>query len=433
MFLTRDEEPDAKRIEELIKRPEMDRSGVESAVRSILWGVKERGDSALCDYEKRFDHASLSSLRVSEEEIAEAAGKVPPALKEAIAHAARNITSFHKAEMPSGEKVEVEKGVKLSRIIVPIEKVGLYVPGGSAPLFSTVLMLSIPARVAGCSQIVLCTPPGADGKVNPAILWAAKEGGVTAIYKAGGAQAIAAMAYGTETIPRVDKIFGPGNRYVTEAKLQIASHTAIDMPAGPSEVMVIADPSTNPVFVASDLMSQAEHGADSQAMLVVVGSGKEASSFLDKVEDAIAEELSSSPRKAQLEGSLSHSHAFVMHTKEGAALVANAYAPEHLIISARNYRDILPLIRNAGSVFLGPWSCESAGDYASGTNHTLPTGGWARSYGGVSVDTYLKKMTVQELSEEGLENLSGTIVAMARGESLECHARAVICRVGEKE
>ena len=324
----------------------------------------------------------------------------------------------------------MEPGVRLSRRIVPIHTVGLYIPGGTAPLFSTVLMLAIPAHVAGCPKIVLCTPPGPDGKVNPAILYAAKVGGVTDIFKIGGAQAIAAMAYGTESVPKVDKIFGPGNRFVMEAKLQASESCAIDMPAGPSEVMVIADTKSDPAFVASDLLSQAEHGPDSQAMLVLVSQGKEATEYLDQVEAAIARELSTLKRGKFLLSSLSHSHAIVMHDKEGAARIANAYAPEHLIINCQEYAKVLPLIESAGSIFLGPWSCESAGDYASGTNHTLPTSGWAHSFSGVSVDSFIKKLTVQELSKEGLTGLSKTIETMADGESLDAHKAAVTIRMG---
>lgn len=429
MYLTRDEEPDARRLAELLRRATADHAEVEAAVTAVLKDVRERGDAALFADERRFDHVDLADLRVSQEEIAEARRMVDPAMKRALDHAARNIRRFHEAELPVGEQVTVEPGVALSRRIVPIHTVGLYIPGGTAPLFSTVLMLAVPARVACCPSIVLCTPPGPDGKVNPVILYAASLGGVTDIFKLGGSQAIAAMAYGTETVPKVDKIFGPGNRFVMEAKLQASRICAIDMPAGPSEVMVLCDTSANPAFVASDLLSQAEHGPDSQAMLVLVGEGEEASAFLDRVEEAMAEELASLRRGTFLTASLSHSHAIIMHDREGAARVANAYAPEHLIISTRDYRQVLPLIENAGSVFLGPWSCESAGDYASGTNHTLPTGGWAKSFSGVSVDSFLKKITVQELSREGLASLADTIGTMAEGERLDAHKRAVTIRM----
>ena len=430
MYLSRDEEPDAGRLQALLKRAELDRSAVADSVRSILGRVKEEGDNALFALEAQFDHAELSSLGVSSEELDAAEKLVGGDLKKALLQASHNIRAFHEAQVPKGESLEVEPGVRLSRRIVPIHTVGLYIPGGTAPLFSTVLMLAIPAHVAGCPKIVLCTPPGPDGKVNPAILYAAKVGGVTDIFKIGGAQAIAAMAYGTESVPKVDKIFGPGNRFVMEAKLQASESCAIDMPAGPSEVMVIADTKSDPAFVASDLLSQAEHGPDSQAMLVLVSQGKEATEYLDQVEAAIARELSTLKRGKFLLSSLSHSHAIVMHDKEGAARIANAYAPEHLIINCQEYAKVLPLIESAGSIFLGPWSCESAGDYASGTNHTLPTSGWAHSFSGVSVDSFIKKLTVQELSKEGLTGLSKTIETMADGESLDAHKAAVTIRMG---
>ena len=409
----------------------MDKSGVEATVADVLERVRAEGDAALFDYEKRFDKVDLDSLRVSKEEMEKALSLVDPHLMEALRHAERNIHAFHQAEMQKGESLEVEKGVSLFRKIVPISSVGLYIPGGTAPLFSTVLMLSIPAWVAGCRSIVLCTPPSKDGTVNPAILAAASLGGVTDIYKVGGAQAIAAMAYGTASIPRVSKIFGPGNRFVMEAKLQVSRYCAIDMPAGPSEVMVVADTSCDPVYVASDLLSQAEHGPDSQAMLIFIGQGKEASSFLDCVEVAIGQELSRLTRGQFLLSSLAHSHAIVVHDKKRAMEIANQYAPEHLIIATEDARSLCALVENAGSVFLGPWSCESAGDYASGTNHTLPTNGWARSFSGVSTDSFLKKITVQELSRDGLSSLSDTIVTMAQGESLDAHAEAVKVRMGE--
>jgi histidinol dehydrogenase len=383
--------------------------------------------------EKQFDKADLATLRVREAEMKEADGLVPDDLKKAILHAASNIRAFHQAEVPQGEHLIVQEGVELSRKIVPIQTVGLYIPGGTAPLFSTVLMLSIPAQVAGCPRIVLATPPGPDGKVNPAILFAASVGGVHEVYKLGGSQAIAALAFGTASVPKVDKIFGPGNRFVMEAKLQVSSEIcAIDMPAGPSEVMVIADEKSNPAFVASDLLSQAEHGPDSQAMLLVI-SPTDGSGFLDAVERAMDEELSQLPRKRYLLSSLSHSHAIVVHTEGSALAIANRYAPEHLIINTARPRELLSGVVNAGSVFLGPYSCESAGDYASGTNHTLPTSGWAHSTSGVSVDSFVKKITVQELSRTGLEGLSQTIQTMARGEQLEAHRMAVAVRMEEKE
>jgi histidinol dehydrogenase len=433
MYLTRNVEPVGAELDALLLRAGIDRDAVRETVRGVLEQVRKEGDQALFALEKQFDKADLATLRVREAEMKEADGLVPDDLKKAILHAASNIRAFHQAEVPQGEHLIVQEGVELSRKIVPIQTVGLYIPGGTAPLFSTVLMLSIPAQVAGCARIVLATPPGPDGKVNPAILFAASVGGVHEVYKLGGSQAIAALAFGTASVPKVDKIFGPGNRFVMEAKLQVSSEIcAIDMPAGPSEVMVIADEKSNPAFVASDLLSQAEHGPDSQAMLLVI-SPTDGSVFLDAVESAMDAELSQLPRKRFLLSSLSHSHAIVVHTEEGRVAIANRYAPEHLIINTARPRELLSGVVNAGSVFLGPYSCESAGDYASGTNHTLPTSGWAHSTSGVSVDSFVKKITVQELSRTGLEGLSQTIQTMARGEQLEAHRMAVAVRMEEKE
>ncbi|MCH3908077.1 MAG: histidinol dehydrogenase [Sphaerochaeta sp.] len=426
-------EPVGAELDALLLRAGIDRDAVRETVRGVLEQVRKEGDQALFALEKQFDKADLATLRVREAEMKEADGLVPDDLKKAILHAASNIRAFHQAEVPQGEHLIVQEGVELSRKIVPIQTVGLYIPGGTAPLFSTVLMLSIPAQVAGCPRIVLATPPGPDGKVNPAILFAASVGGVHEVYKLGGSQAIAALAFGTASVPKVDKIFGPGNRFVMEAKLQVSSEIcAIDMPAGPSEVMVIADEKSNPAFVASDLLSQAEHGPDSQAMLLVI-SPTDGSVFLDAVESAMDAELSQLPRKRFLLSSLSHSHAIVVHTEGSALAIANRYAPEHLIINTARPRELLSGVVNAGSVFLGPYSCESAGDYASGTNHTLPTSGWAHSTSGVSVDSFVKKITVQELSRTGLEGLSQTIQTMARGEQLEAHRMAVAVRMEEKE
>jgi len=433
MYLTRNVEPVGAELDALLLRAVIDRDAVRETVRGVLEEVRKDGDQALFALEKQFDKADLTTLRVREAEMKEADGLVPDDLKKAILHAASNIRAFHQAEVPQGEHLIVQEGVELSRKIVPIQTVGLYIPGGTAPLFSTVLMLSIPAQVAGCPRIVLATPPGPDGKVNPAILFAASVGGVHEVYKLGGSQAIAALAFGTASVPKVDKIFGPGNRFVMEAKLQVSSEIcAIDMPAGPSEVMVIADEKSNPAFVASDLLSQAEHGPDSQAMLLVI-SPTDGSVFLDAVESAMDAELSQLPRKRFLLSSLSHSHAIVVHTEGSALAIANRYAPEHLIINTARPRELLSGVVNAGSVFLGPYSCESAGDYASGTNHTLPTSGWAHSTSGVSVDSFVKKITVQELSRTGLEGLSQTIQTMARGEQLEAHRMAVAVRMEEKE
>jgi histidinol dehydrogenase len=435
MYLTRNVEPVGAELDALLKRAVIDRDAVRETVRGVLEEVRKDGDQALFSLEKQFDKASLSSLRVSDAEMKEAEGLVAEDLKKAILHAASNIRSFHQTEVPQGEHLIVQEGVELSRKIVPIQTVGLYIPGGTAPLFSTVLMLSIPAQVAGCPRIVLATPPGPDGKVNPAILFAASVGGVHEVYKLGGSQAIAALAFGTASVPKVDKIFGPGNRFVMEAKLQVSSEIcAIDMPAGPSEVMVIADEKSNPAFVASDLLSQAEHGPDSQAMLLVI-SPTDGSGFPGcRGEARWTPELSQLPAQA-----LSFSRLFPTPTpswctpKERRCPIANRYAPEHLIINTARPRELLSGVVNAGSVFLGPYSCESAGDYASGTNHTLPTSGWAHSTSGVSVDSFVKKITVQELSRTGLEGLSQTIQTMARGEQLEAHRMAVAVRMEEKE
>jgi histidinol dehydrogenase len=431
--LSRDFEPEGKILTSLLARNSSGSKEVEALVCEVLSAVREKGDEALLSYEKAFDKVDLTTLAVSPGEFEQAEKLVPAPLKEALKVAAGNIRSFHEIQKPVGEKLEVMEGVSLSRKIVPIERVGLYVPGGTAPLFSTVLMLAIPAKVAGCKDIVLCTPPLKDGSVHPAILFAARLSGVDQVYKVGGAQAIAAMAYGTQSIPKVDKIFGPGNRYVTAAKIQVSSECcSIDMPAGPSEVMVVATVDADPAFVASDLLSQAEHGKDSQAMLVVQADKAEGYAFLDKIETALSEQLRSLPRHEYLLPSLSHSHAFVVRSLAGVAAVVNEYAPEHLIINTKNPGELEALVTNAGSLFLGPWSCESAGDYASGTNHTLPTNGWAHSFSGVSVDSFVKKLTIQTLTRKGLENLGPTIETMAEAEQLSAHKNAVTLRLGRK-
>ncbi|MFA7119500.1 MAG: histidinol dehydrogenase [Sphaerochaetaceae bacterium] len=434
MYLSREYAPQGIGLGPLLQRAQSDKASVKETVRDVLDTVRLKGDTALYQYESQFDNATLSSLEVTEKEFLEAETLVSDSLKQALGHAAKNIRAFHQCQMPFGEHLVVEEGVELSRKIVPIHTVGLYIPGGTAPLFSTVLMLAIPASVAKCPCVVMCTPPSKEGKVNPAILYAAKISGVSKVYKVGGAQAIAAMAYGTESIGKVDKIFGPGNRFVMEAKLQVASQCcAIDMPAGPSEVMVIADRASNPEFVASDLLSQAEHGPDSQAMLLLIADREDADVYLDKLEEAIAVQLRALPRTEFLLSSLSHSHAIVVCDGKSACAVANAYAPEHLIINTTNADELEKKIENAGSIFLGPWSCESAGDYASGTNHTLPTSGWAHSYSGVSVDSFLKKITLQRLSEQGLRNLAPTIETMAGFEMLDAHKNAVAIRIGESK
>ncbi|MDY0303827.1 MAG: histidinol dehydrogenase [Sphaerochaeta sp.] len=419
----------------LLKRGIGKTSATREAVQAILEGVKERGDKALLEYSRRFDGVELSSLRVTDSEIEEASALVDASLKQALRTAQQNIETFHRAQLPTGEQVERD-GIELWRKVVPIERVGLYVPGGTAPLVSTVLMLAVPACVAGCRSIALCTPPGKDGTVDPAILWAANAVGVDEIYKVGGAQAIGAMAYGTETIGAVDKIYGPGNSWVTEAKSQVGSTVcAIDLPAGPSEVMVAVTPASDPLFVAADLLSQAEHGRDSQAMLVVRAEKEAGFAFIDRVEEAIGMLATRLERSGEIEASLANSRAFVIPSTEEMAALINAYAPEHLIISLESDQEderLLSRVHNAGSVFLGPWSPESSGDYASGTNHTLPTAGWARSYSGLSVDSFVKKITVQRLNKDALVDLAPTVVDMADVEGLGAHRLAVDVRLEER-
>lgn len=412
----------------LLKRPDEDDRSIEMAVEGIISDVRSRGDAALFDYAESFDGWRPDSLFVPERDFDEAEKAVPDDLKAAIKRAMRNIRTFHEAQMPKGEDVETESGVRCWRRIVPIRSVGLYVPGGTAPLFSTVLMLAVPASVAGCQSIILATP-ARNGRIAPAILYASRLAGVDKVLRVGGAQAIAAFAYGTESVSRRDRIFGPGNRYVTEAKRQVSSVTSIDMLAGPSEVMVAIDGTSDPRFAAADLLSQAEHGRDSQAMLLVrAGSRKEAESMASAVDAAIGEELSRIGRHEFMLPSLSHSYAFPMYSDEDLMDAINAYAPEHLIISTEDPERILAGVENAGSVFLGQYTPESAGDYASGTNHTLPTSGWARSSSGVSLDSFLKKITVQRITRDGLESLGPTIEALAEAEGLEAHSYAVKVR-----
>jgi histidinol dehydrogenase len=438
MSMQRQMDPSMEQLTGFLARPMSDFRSVEAVVQSILDRVRSEGDRALFDYEQRFDQARLSSFEVSPQEIEVAVESLDAQLKAAIERAARNIVRFHSAQTPRDEMVETEPGVRCWRKSVPIRRVGLYIPGGSAPLFSTVLMLAIPARLAGCQEITLATPPRPDGSVHPAILFAAAAaGGVTRILKLGGAQAIAALAYGTESITKVDKIFGPGNRYVTAAKQLVASRTcAIDLPAGPSEVMVLADLHSDPSFCAADLLSQAEHGPDSQTVLVVLSEDlKRGEAFVDQVERCIDVQMADSERAVMISGSLSHSRAVVVSSEDRMVALANQYGPEHLIISTEDPQRIADRIDNAGSLFLGRWSPESAGDYASGTNHTLPTAGWAASFSGVSLDSFLKKITFQQLSYEALESLGPTIMTMAEAESLNAHANAVALRlaVGTKE
>lgn len=411
----------------LCERPSSYNPEVKANVEAILAQVRNGGDEALKALALKFDGYVPDCLEVTPEEKQQASEMVGPEIKEAIRTAAANIREFHIAQMPKVVSVETVPGVMCIQRPVPISRVGLYIPGGTAPLFSTVLMLAIPAQIAGCPEVILCTPAGKDGKVNPYVLWAADYCGVGRVFKLGGSQAIAAMAYGTASVPRVDKIFGPGNQYVTTAKQLLAGReVAIDMPAGPSEVMVIADAESNPVYVASDLLSQAEHGRDSQAMLVTTDP-----SLPQKVQAELERQIKMLDRGEYILSSLSKSRTIVLSSTEEVIEFANIYAPEHLIVSTSAPWFIADRIATAGSVFVGQWSPESAGDYASGTNHTLPTCGWGRSFSGVNIDSYMRKMTIQELSREGLARLSETIVAMAEAEGLQAHANAVKLRMDE--
>lgn len=409
----------------LTKRPALDVTTLFDTVRSVLEEIRTEGDSAVKRYEEKFDKVVLSSLQVSAEEMQEANTLVSEELKRAICHAMANIDKFHTSQRFAGEKVETTPGVTCWQKAVAIEKVGLYIPGGTAPLFSTVLMLAVPARIAGCKEIVLCTPPDKTGKVHPAILFAAQTAGVNKIFKAGGIQAIAAMAYGTESVPKVYKIFGPGNQYVTAAKQLVSlKEVAIDMPAGPSEVEVIADKTANPAFIAADFLSQAEHGADSQAILVTASED-----IVPHVIRAIQEQLEELPRKEITEKALQHSRLIVLKDQQEVIDFTNLYAPEHLIIQTADYAQIAEQIENAGSVFMGPYTPESAGDYASGTNHTLPTNGYAKAYSGVNLDSFIKKITFQEITSEGIRQLGATIQTMATHEHLHAHRNAVTIRL----
>ena len=409
----------------LVKRPALDVTTLFDTVRTVLNEVRSEGDTAVKRYEEKFDKVTLSGLQVSEEEIKEARELVSEDLKQAIRTAKANIEKFHASQRFTGQKVETTSGVTCWQKAVAIEKVGLYIPGGTAPLFSTVLMLAVPAHIAGCKEIVLCTPPNREGKVHPAILFAAETAGVSKIFKAGGIQAIAAMAYGTESVPKVYKIFGPGNQYVTAAKQLVSlKDVAIDMPAGPSEVEVIADGTANPDSIAADFLSQAEHGADSQAMLVT-----SAESIVSPVVDAIQQQLSELSRKDITAKALEHSRIIVLKDEQEVIAFTNMYAPEHLIIQTENCAHIAEQIENAGSVFMGPYTPESAGDYASGTNHTLPTNGYAKAYSGVNLDSFIKKITFQEITAEGIKNLGGTIQTMAGNEQLDAHRNAVTIRL----
>lgn len=417
--------PDKTQWESLSERAQIERSTLTDTVTNILEDVKENKDKALYKYASLFDKVELSSLEVSAEELIAAENEVSSELKEAIVLAKNNIEKFHNSQKEATKVVETMKGVECWRKSVGIDKVGLYIPGGTAPLFSTILMLGVPAKIAGCKEIVLCTPPNKEGKVNSAILYAANLVGVTKIFKVGGAQAVGAMTYGTETIPQVYKIFGPGNQFVTKAKELVQQQgVAIDMPAGPSEVLVIADETSNASFVAADLLSQAEHGTDSQVILVT-----NRKIIVNKVLAQVKKQLNELPRKEIAEKALENSRVIYLSTIEECIEFSNYYAPEHLIIASEKADDFIDKITNAGSVFLGNYSCESAGDYASGTNHTLPTYGYARNYSGVSLDSFVKKITFQKLSKEGIQNIGNAIELMAEAEGLQAHKNAVTLRL----
>ena len=417
--------PQRDEWDSILKRPSFDTSSLNETVTNVLADVRERGDVAVREYELKFDKVNLTSLLVSKEEINASEFLVSSELKAAIRQAKRNIEKFHENQLFVTQKVETSVGVICWQKAVAIEKVGLYVTGGTAPLFSTVLMLAIPAKIAGCKQIVLCTPPDKEGKVNPAILFAAKEAGVDEIFKIGGIQAIGAMAYGTESVPKVYKIFGPGNQYVMAAKQLVSLRdVAIDMPAGPSEVQVIADDTANPAFVAADLLSQAEHGADSQVVLTTTSE-----KLLNEVQQEIDKQLAQLPRLEMAEKSLANSKLILLRDNDEVIDMTNTYAPEHLIIETDSYMQLADRVVNAGSVFLGHYTPESAGDYASGTNHTLPTSGYAKAYSGVNLDSFIRKITFQEISQEGINNLGVTIEIMAENEQLFAHKNAVTLRL----
>lgn len=417
--------PEKRQWAEILKRPVMDVSALFGPVQGILDEIRQNGDRALRKYTLKFDGTELSDFSVTDAELLEAVNEVPEALKNAIKIAASNIEKFHASQKTEIQKVETMPGVTCWQKAVPIEKVGIYIPGGTAPLFSTVLMLAIPARIAGCSEVAMCTPPDKNGKIHPAILFAAKHSGVKKIFKLGGVQAIGAMAFGTESVSKVYKIFGPGNQYVTAAKQLISiNDAAIDMPAGPSEVMVVADDSANPSFVAADLLSQAEHGADSQVVLVT-----NSRALLEDVRKEIELQLKSLPRMEFAIKSLNNSVFIVLEDEEKHVEIINKYAPEHLILSVKDHAELAEKVKNAGSVFLGNHTPESAGDYASGTNHTLPTNGWARAFSGVNLDSFTRKITFQEITPEGLKIIGPTIETLAAAELLDAHKNAVTIRL----
>ena len=409
----------------IVERPHLDVTELNQTVANVLADIRQRGDEAVKGYELKFDHVDLDSLAVSDDEMAEAEGKISKQLREAIELAHENIQKFHESQRFRSKKVETQPGVVCWQKSVAIEKVGLYIPGGTAPLFSTVLMLATPAKIAGCKEIVLCTPPDRQGCVNPAILVAAHVAGVNRIFKIGGVQAIGAMAYGTESVPKVYKIFGPGNQYVMAAKQQVSLHdVAIDMPAGPSEVCVIADDMASPEFVAADLLSQAEHGVDSQVVLITTSH-----KLIDDVQQEVDRQLNNLPRKEIAQRALENSLIILVRDLKEAIDLSNAYAPEHLVLQTSNYEEMAEGVVNAGSVFLGQYACESAGDYASGTNHTLPTHGYATAYNGVNLDSYCRKVTFQHLTDEGVRSIGRAVELMAEAEQLDAHKNAMTVRI----
>lgn len=417
--------PERGEWKKIVERPHLDVSQLNAIVKNVLDDIRANGDKAVMTYEEKFDHVKLSSLAVSEAEIDEAMTLVSEDLLSSLRTAHHNIKAFHEAQRYEGIRVETAPGVTCWQKSVPIQKVGLYIPGGTAPLFSTVLMLATPAKIAGCKEIVLCTPPNREGKVNPAILAAARIAGVNKIFKAGGVQAIGAMAYGTESVPKVYKIFGPGNQYVMAAKQQVSLHdVAIDMPAGPSEVCVVADESSRADFVAADLLSQAEHGIDSQVFLISTSE-----KMIEEVRKEMDTQLEQLPRKELAAKTLENSTFVLVHDGQEAMELSNAYAPEHLIIATVDYEELAEKVVNAGSVFLGQYACESAGDYASGTNHTLPTHGYATAYSGVNLDSYNRKVTFQHLTEEGIRSIGHAVEVMAENEQLDAHKNAMTLRL----
>jgi histidinol dehydrogenase len=417
--------PKREQWAEIVERPRLDLTKLNATVSSVLADVRQRGDAAVKEYEEKFDKAILTSLAVTEQEMDEAEQAISNDLKDAIILAHHNIKVFHIAQRFVGQKIKTQEGVTCWQKSVAIEKVGLYIPGGTAPLFSTVLMLATPAKIAGCKEIVLCTPPNKEGKVNPAILYAARVAGVSKIFKAGGVQAIGAMAYGTESVPKVFKIFGPGNQYVMAAKQQVSlDEVAIDMPAGPSEVCVLADETANAEFVAADLLSQAEHGIDSQVLLITTSESK-----LEEIHQQVDKQLEVLPRKELASKALENSCYVLVKDYNEMMALTNLYAPEHLVIQTKNYEELAEKVINAGSVFLGSYACESAGDYASGTNHTLPTHGYATAYNGVNLDSYCRKITFQHLTEEGIRHIGHAVELMAEAEQLDAHKNAMTVRI----